>query len=83
MPNTCGQHVDVRRKPHGKSRAQLSTDQVSSRHRAIYHSVQARFSPDLSDTFHSTSPHRNSLFNLCLNTFFTQFPQPLLLQQRS
>jgi hypothetical protein len=83
MPRTCGQGVDARRKYHGKTRAQLSTVSRTRTITARCHREQVRVSHDLSHSFHRTSPHRKSRFDLWLNTIFTQFPQPLLLQQRS
>lgn len=83
MPSPCGQRVDGVRKADGITRVQSSTDSYTYPEVPIKYSEQVQFSHDLSDSFHSSSPHKKSLIHPCLNTFFTQFPQPLLLQQRS
>lgn len=83
MPKTCGQGVDAQRKDHCKTRAQLSTVGHTRNVSVSVYREQVLVSHDLSHSFHRTSPHRKSRFDLWLNTIFTQFPQPLLLQQRS
>lgn len=83
MPKTCGQGVDARRKDHCKTRVQLSTTSHAPAIAVQCGREQVLVSHDLSHSFHRTSPHQKSPSDLWLNTIFTQFPQPLLLQQRS
>jgi hypothetical protein len=79
MPERCGKSVNSLRTRQRTTSARLSPLSHKDQQRALGLVQNTVFSTNLSVRFPRIFPQQKLPNHLCLNTFFTQFPQHLLL----
>lgn len=82
MPSTCVLHVDFQRIQRSTTIGQTSTV-LRAGYQAAYRTVgKVRSILQFLNTFATTLSTRILRLSPLVNTFFTQFPQPLLLERQ-